>query len=73
LTPIFWQPETLSAQSLLLDLNPFYYLMEVVRAPLLGEPLSAQIWLVAIALTICGWSAALLMYSRVRRRIAYWL
>jgi len=73
LTPIFWQPETLSRQSWLLDLNPFYYFLEVVRGPLLGEPLSAQIWLVAIVLTVCGWLAAFLMYSQVRRRIAYWL
>lgn len=74
LTPIIWQPKSLpGGGSLLLDLNPFYYFLELVRQPLLGHELTLYAWLMVLATTLCGWTAAFLMYRRYRRRIAYWL
>jgi len=57
----------------LLDLNPAYHLLEIVRAPLLGQWPSALNWVVSGGLAIVGWALALLFYGRFRRRIAYWL
>ena len=36
LTPVIWQPEQLGIHAVLLPLNPFFALIEIVRAPLLG-------------------------------------
>jgi ABC-type polysaccharide/polyol phosphate export permease len=32
-------------------MNPFYYYLELVRAPLLGQPVDHRIWLVALSMT----------------------
>lgn len=75
LTPIMWLPRTLpaSASAYLLDFNPVYHLLEVVRAPLLGQWPSAMNWAVAGGMAVAGWTVALIFYGRFRRRIAYWL
>ena len=73
LTPIIWKPELMPDRALVLDLNPFYHLMEVVRAPALGQAPEPVSWLAALGITLCGWLATVLMYRRYRWRIAYWV
>ena len=38
ITPIFWRPEMLSTNRWIADWNPIFHLIELVRAPLLGNP-----------------------------------
>jgi lipopolysaccharide transport system permease protein len=75
LTPVMWMPSLLPgrAGTYLLDFNPVYHLIEITRAPLLGQTPSATNWIVAAALAVIGWAVALLVFGRYRRRIAYWL
>lgn len=74
-TPIMWNPALMPerAGDLMLSLNPFYHLVNIVRAPLLGEFAPALNWTVATAMALGGWLFALLVYGRFRNRIAYWL
>ena len=75
LTPIIWMPHLLPkrASMLLLDANPFFHLIGIVRAPLLGSLPSALNWQFSIILAVVGWFLTLLVYGRFRSRIAYWL
>lgn len=75
LTPIMWMPKQLppDAGLYLLNFNPTYHLVELVRAPLLGDVPTAVNWGVSIALAIAGWTAVLLLYGRYKWRIPYWL
>lgn len=75
LTPIIWMPKTISAHvsAYLLDLNPVFHLVEIMRAPLLGTMPTTTNWLVSIAMAIIGSIVALTFYGNYRRRIAYWL
>lgn len=74
LTPVMWLPTLLPRDvSYLLDLNPVYHLLEVIRAPLLGLAPSVTSWVVAGVLAVVGWIVALFVFGRYRRRIAYWL
>ncbi|MDF3055636.1 MAG: transporter permease [Gammaproteobacteria bacterium] len=75
LTPIIWMPSLLPGRSALylLDLNPAYHLLEVVRAPLLGDMPSMMSWWVLSAMALLGCFLTLLFYGRYKRRIAYWL
>lgn len=75
LTPIIWMPQLLPkrASILLLNANPFFHLIEIVRAPLLGTFPSALNWQVSILLALAGWGITLIFYGRFRSRIAYWL
>lgn len=75
LTPIMWMPHLLPqrASTYILDANPAYHLLEIVRAPLLGQMPSMENWAVSIAMAVIGWAFTLAFYGRFRRRIAYWL
>jgi lipopolysaccharide transport system permease protein len=75
LTPIMWEPKLLPARAgtYLLDVNPVYHLMEIVRAPLLGAFPSTSNWLVSAVMAVIGWCVALMFFGRYKRRIAYWL
>jgi lipopolysaccharide transport system permease protein len=75
-SPIMWNAAILAQRGVglvLVKWNPFYALLEIVRGPLLGEPLGLHIWAVA-----AGYSALLLAFSvigfaRARPRLAYWV
>lgn len=75
LTPIIWMPSLLPDRAgiYLLDLNPIYHLLAIVREPLLGHSPTALNWLVSVFMAIIGWVSTLLFYGRYKRRIAYWL
>lgn len=73
LTPVFWTAETLPNREWFLRLNPFYYLVEVVRMPLLGKTPALSMWLVVIGINCVGALVALAFYARYRNRIAYWV
>ena len=72
LTPIIWKPELLPDRAFVLELNPFFHLVELVRAPSLGQAPGLVSWLAAVGITLGGWLVTLLMYRRYRWRIAYW-
>jgi ABC-type polysaccharide/polyol phosphate export permease len=73
-TPILWSPAQLSGRSrVLVDYNMLYHYVEIVRDPLLGKPPSSWSWFMVGLSTVLGWALALYMFSRFRRRIAYWL
>jgi len=73
LTPIFWTPGSLPNRALFVHLNPFYYLIEVIRMPLLGKTPPLSIWLVVIGFNVVGALVATFFYARYRGRIAYWV
>ena len=74
ITPIIWRVDQLSGGKLLaVWLNPFYYLMEIVRAPLLGQMPPLSTWLIAATLTLLGCAITFFFYVRFRRRIPYWI
>ena len=73
-TPIIWMPELLPNRAVLpMNLNPFFHVLEVVRAPLLGEVPSVVSWLAMIGITLVGAAATFGVYVRYRWRVAYWI
>jgi ABC-type polysaccharide/polyol phosphate export permease len=79
LTPIIWSVDLLRERAgdaliqWLLWFNPIYHLITVVRAPLLGEPVSAFTWSVVLGMAFLGWSLALPFFGHYRKRVPYWL
>ena len=73
LTPVFWTPGSLPSRELFVHLNPFYYLIEIVRMPLLGQTPPMVMWYVLVSLNLVSAAVALLFYARFRARIAYWV
>jgi ABC-2 type transport system permease protein/lipopolysaccharide transport system permease protein len=73
ITPIMWKPSLLSHRSYIADLNPFYHLVEFIRAPLLGHMPSVTNYLVVLLITVVNLAVAALVFTRFRSRIAYWI
>ncbi|MGC1409019.1 MAG: ABC transporter permease [Acetobacteraceae bacterium] len=74
MTPVIWKPEQLGSGQALLWLNPFFDLLEIVRAPLLGAmPIVHHFWLGAGVFSVVLWVLAWGLFARVRGRIAFWL
>lgn len=72
-TPIFWKPELLQSRAYLADLNPFYHLIEIVRAPLLGQMPTAKHYVAVMLITLINLLIASVFFTRFRARIAYWV
>lgn len=73
MTPVFWMPSRFGKHQIFLDLNPFYHLLQAVRAPLLGQPVQAQSYLVLIAMAVVGWLVTFAIFARTRRRLVHYL
>lgn len=73
MTPIIWRPEQLGQKAHWLLLNPFFSLMEIVRAPLLGVVPSGACVLVALGVSVVFWGMAWITFARSRARLAFWL
>ncbi|HQT47301.1 MAG TPA: ABC transporter permease [Acidocella sp.] len=75
-TPIIWSPTMLAHRGLsvvLVEWNPFYALIEVVRGPLLGQALEPVVWEIALGFSAVLALLAVAIFTRARPRIAYWL
>lgn len=74
-TPIIWMPNALNARSanLLVDPNPVYHLVQLVRAPILGSSPTMLNWTVSIGMAFLGSCLALWFFGKYKKRIAYWL
>ena len=74
ISPIIWKPELLTgAGAQWLPFNPFYTLLEVVRAPLLGAVPSAAVWVSAFGYSLLLMAAAWVLFVRVRNRLSFWV
>ena len=74
ITPIFWSPEQLKGRaSFVVDYNLLYHYIAIVREPLLGHAPSLWTWSYVLLATVFGWTLAIFLLARFRRRIAYWL
>ena len=79
-TPIVWTTQTLKEQggeiaqrALLAEINPLYHYMEIIRAPMIGQPLAAYHWWIVLACTAVGLILALLAMKQWRFRVSYWV
>jgi len=72
-TPVFWTPTRLASHGWILTFNPFYHLLEAVRAPLLGRPVAPHTYAILLAMAVLGWGVTFGVFARTRRRIVHYL
>lgn len=75
LTPIIWNSDLMPERvpKWILEINPFFHMLEVIRAPIEGNIPSSTSWIFLFVMGVLGWAVALPFYGFFRRRIAYWL
>src|SRR5262249_18316337 len=74
-TPLIWDRHLVvgKVHDLFVDANPFYHLVEIMRAPLLGRAPSSLTIATVTMMAVVGWYITYLLFVRFRRRIPYWL
>ncbi|MCC2650895.1 MAG: transporter permease [Microvirga sp.] len=74
LTPILFRPEQIRDRlTVLTHYNPFANLLEVLRAPLLGQVPEGHHYVMIGIITVVGYAIAIPFYARFRERVVYWL
>lgn len=80
MTPIVWTTQTLYEQggdiadrARIAELNPLYHYLEIVRAPMIGEPVDAYHWWIVLACTALGLILAFAALRKFRSRVPYWV
>jgi ABC-type polysaccharide/polyol phosphate export permease len=74
LTPVLYDVHQVGgAMENLVLLNPFFHILEIVRAPLLLQLPTVTNWLMALGTAVVGWLLLILLFARTRKRIPYWL
>jgi ABC-type polysaccharide/polyol phosphate export permease len=73
LTPIMWQPGMLGDRHIIVAFNPFYYLIDIFRSPILSGNINTRNLTICIAAAVIGNIFTFFFYAAKRRRIAYWL
>jgi ABC-type polysaccharide/polyol phosphate export permease len=72
-TPIMWPVNSLNGARFIAEINPVYHLIELVRAPMLGETPEVSSWLVGIGLAVVGCVLAAALLVSKSRRIVFWV
>lgn len=70
-TPIVFLKSMLQRQVIIADANPFYHMIEAIRAPLLGQPVEPQTWLFLIAANLASLAFAVWLMRRAGHRVPY--
>ena len=73
-TPIVFPPEMLRDQgfAFIYHINPFYYMLEVVRSPLLGTGLPAlRVYIMAVFLAVIYFLMSALLVMKVHKNIVF--
>lgn len=73
ITPVMWRVVDLKERAWIAGFNPLYHYIEIIRAPILGIPLSESSWVWSILILILGYLLAHHLLVRYRDRVSYWL
>ena len=79
-TPIVWMTNTLKDQggavagrARIAEINPLYHYLEIVRAPMINQPVDAYHWGIVAICTVVGLLITLLAMRQMRFRVPYWV
>ena len=72
-TPVMWFPNLKPELQWIVHWNPWYYMIEWIRAPLTSSPLPELILVATTIIFVTTMLVSLLVLIKVRSRIAFWL
>ncbi|BBO19556.1 ABC transporter permease [Candidatus Desulfobacillus denitrificans] len=73
LTPVLYRPEQLGAMEKFAWLNPFTYMISLVRDPIQGFAPAPFVYLISAGMLLVGWWVTFWLYSRRHSRIPFWV
>jgi ABC-type polysaccharide/polyol phosphate export permease len=72
-TPVMWSYKLQSVNHWIIYANPFAAFIELVRAPMMGEPMAWPLMCLALSCLAAGSFIAAILFLRCRRQIVYWV
>lgn len=72
-SPVTWQPDLIGSKSLIILLNPLFYILDLIRSPLLGKTPLFDSWLVVLMLILISQAIAMSFFGKFKNRIAFWV
>lgn len=73
LSPVMWRADQLDVNRWVVHYNPFYYIVSLVREPLLGRMPSPDVWIVGVSCALALMALGFLSFAMSRRRLYYWM
>jgi ABC-type polysaccharide/polyol phosphate export permease len=73
ITPIMWPVSAIADAHFVAEVNPFFHMIQLVRAPLLGEVAEPLSWIVVLGMCVVGYALAAFALARAHPRLVYWL
>jgi len=73
LSPVLYKPSNLGIKSQLAWLNPFTYLITVIRDPLQGNLPPMFVYVVSLVMLFVGWVVTWRLFVRKQNRIVFWM
>ena len=71
-TPVLWPPPEGLEGHIYFQINPFYHLLEVVRAPIINNTVPVTSLLVASGLAVFNFVICLIFYRLAKSRLVLW-
>lgn len=72
-TPILWSPDAVGERSWIYQYNPIYWLIELLRRPLLGQATPGTAWLVCGIFALSSWILTVLVGRKFTPNVRLWL
>ena len=73
-TPIMWKPEVLPIKyQWIKDYNPFYHLLNLIRAPMLNQSISYYSLAISLLIALIGFGFFALVIKKQKHLIVYWV
>lgn len=74
MTPVIYRKGQVDGlMSRVAEFNPLTHVIEILRAPLLGETPATIHFVIVAAMTVAGYLIAIPIYAETRSRVVYWL
>jgi lipopolysaccharide transport system permease protein len=73
ISPIMWSPKLVPERAFIIDYNPIYHFLELVRGPLLGGMPDGWSFVMTLGTMAVLWAIAFSLLVSFRNRITYWL
>lgn len=74
LSPVMWMPSALGKYTWLMNFNPFYYFLELLRYPFDGTSiLMNNVLLISSTISVVTFILGFLAFAKFRSRISYWV
>lgn len=72
-TPVMWKPSMIATHRWVVEYNPLYHFMELIRAPLIEMRIPLHSWFISVSVSIFLCALAFGVFSQYRHKIAYWV